>query len=67
MKKYTQKNFSMLVIACIIGVLYATYLMYDRSGGLGDTELITIGFLIGLVLLILWVVRRFMMDRAGRR
>lgn len=59
MKKYTQKNWNLLVSACSLGLLWSGLLIYQSQGGITTTALIAFGFVVLLVLLILWVVNRF--------
>lgn len=59
MKKYSQKNWYMLVLACTLGVIYAGYSIYSSQGGISSTGSVAFGVVVLMVLVLLLVVNKF--------
>lgn len=59
MKKYSKRNWNTLVIAGVLGLLYAGYLTDNNGGGLNSATLIAFGILIVMVAAILFVINKF--------
>ena len=64
MKKYSQKNWNLLVVAYVIGFLFAAYRIYSAFGKIDWAGLIALGIVAGLILIILFVVNKFYRERS---
>lgn len=63
MKKYTPKNWNTLVIACVLGLLYAGFLIFNGQQGITSAGLLAFGFVMLLVAVILLVVNRYFREK----
>lgn len=64
MKKYSQKNWNLLIIACVLGFLFAAYKIYSAYGKLDSNGITALGIIAGLILIILFVVNKFYRERS---
>lgn len=63
MKKYTKKNWNLLIIALVIGFVFAGYKIYTAYGKVDTTGVLALGILAALILLILFVVNKFYREK----
>jgi len=63
MKKYSQKNWKTLKIACFLGVLYGAYQIYHSEGRITSSGCEALGIVILLVLIILYVVNKYYREK----
>ncbi len=63
MKKYSQKNWKTLKIACLLGVLYGGYQIYHSEGRITATACESFGIVILMALIILFVVNKYYREK----
>ena len=64
MKKYSQKNWNLLIVAFVLGFLLAAYKIYSAFGKINSTGLLALGILAGLILIILFVVNKYYREQS---
>jgi chromate transport protein ChrA len=56
MKLYDKKRIKTIILASIVGLMFAAFVLYDQSGQIGQTEIIALSLTAVIIAIIFLVV-----------